>query len=300
MPSLRRTAATSVIALLTAASSLLESDVSSWPHGQALERKVAYPVVNLDDRYRTTFQMEGGEAYRRMGGLARRSGFEESWLHVPSEDVFYEVGFGNEFKVYKDGLVTRYNSESSLFKKLASSCDELVYIHFHPSSRAVSHLADRFRVLEGSVHASSKKVALNNLGRPSGGGDGLDVVKEALGEAFSSNAKAAPSLPDLTALIHYAFLVHEVNPHLDYSHIIASEKGLTRFRLAEEAYAAGSVSIDSLFTDGYLLAERDGRIILEDKYFSISFEPFDEPLPDGRVVTFYKDYLNRRQGTKPF
>lgn len=287
-------------ALLTAASSFLASDVSSWPRSQAVERRVSFPVVNLDDRYRTVFRMDEHDAYRRMAGLALRSGFEESWIHAPVAGEFYETGWGNEFKVFSNGLVTRFNSERALLEDLASSYDRLVSVHFHPSSSAVWSVAENYPVLEGDVGADSRSVAVANLDGIGDGDAGLDLGEQALREAFSSRPKAAPSLPDLTTLVHYSFLARRANSDIDYSHAVVSEYGVTRFRISEDAHITGEDSLESLFTDDYDLSLVGGRVSFEDKYFSISFTPFERPLPGGRMVTFYKDYLNNGQGTKPF
>lgn len=194
-------------------------------------------IVNNNNNYKTVIYGNEDEGVSQIRELVENSLTEESWVYLPANEKWVEVGYNEESeKKIKKSYITRAKLDVRLLDILMGDNDHMVLYHFHPPS---------FHSLEDKIRKREKK------GMPMSDNE---IEKERVSLLIKS---AYPSTSDLMNMIGNSTEYYERNPEGKITFKICSYFGITEYYLTD----AGLI---------YLYADNSPEQILKIKGISLS------------------------------
>ena len=91
-------------------------------------------VVNNRNKFKTVIYESEAEGILEMRKLIARSQIEESWVYLPQQKKWIEIGHNEEAEKKIDKrYITKAKLDVHLLDKLMSEDNDMVLYHFHPS-----------------------------------------------------------------------------------------------------------------------------------------------------------------------
>ena len=171
-------------------------------------------VVNNRNKFKTVIHESESEGVSEMRNLISSSLIEESWVYLPHQRKWIEIGRNEEAEKKIDKrYITKAKLDVQLLDKLMNENNNMVLYHFHPSHSL--SLEDKIRKQEG------KNSPMNNK----------EIEKERVKRLIKS---AYPSRSDLLNMIGNSMEFFERNAEGNITFKVCSHYGITEYYLTDE------------------------------------------------------------------
>ncbi len=174
-------------------------------------------VVNSKNKFKTVIYESEAEGISEMRKLIANSQIEESWVYLPHQKKWIEIGHNEEAeKKIDNSYITKAKLDIQLLDKLMSEDNNMILYHFHPSHSL--SLEDKIRK------------------RKKGGSpmNGREIERERIKLLIKS---AYPSRSDLLNMIGNSMEFFERNAEGNITFKVCSQYGITEYHLTDKGMA---------------------------------------------------------------
>ena len=174
-------------------------------------------VVNNKNQYKTVIYENESEGISEMRKLIESSQIEESWVYLPHQEKWIEIGYNEESeKKIDESYITKAKLDIQFLDALMNENNNMILYHFH-SSYCLS--------LEDKIKKREKNGSPMNDN---------EIEKERIRLLIKS---AYPSRSDLLNMIGNSMEFFERNSDGNITFKVCSHYGITEYRLADEGMA---------------------------------------------------------------
>ena len=174
-------------------------------------------VVNNKNQYKTVIYENENEGISEMRKLIESSQIEESWVYLPHQEKWIEIGYNEESeKKINESYITKAKLDIQFLDGLMNENNNMILYHFH-SSYCLS--------LEDKIKKREKNGSPMNDN---------EIEKERIRLLIKS---AYPSRSDLLNMIGNSMEFFERNSDGNITFKVCSHYGITEYRLADEGMA---------------------------------------------------------------
>ena len=171
-------------------------------------------VVNNRNRFKTVIYESEAEGILEMRELIARSQIEESWVYLPRQKKWIEIGHNEEAEKKIDKrYITKAQLDVHLLDKLMSEDSNMVLYHFHPSH---------------SLSLEDKIIKREESGSPM---NDKEIERERIKLLIKSTY---PSRSDLLNMIGNSMEFFERNTEGNITFKVCSHYGITEYYLTDE------------------------------------------------------------------
>ncbi len=194
---------------------LYHVSLADEPINQQEEYKVVGDlVVNSRNKFKTVIYENETEGISEMRKLIANSQIEESWVYLPHQKKWIEIGHNEEAEKKIDKrYITKAKLDVQLLDKLMSENNNMILYHFHPSHSL--SLEDKIRKREEG-------------GSPM---NSMEIEREKKKLLIKS---AYPSRSDLLNMIGNSMEFFERNREGNITFKVCSQHGITEYHLTDE------------------------------------------------------------------
>ena len=174
-------------------------------------------VVNNKNQYKTVIYENESEGISEMRKLIESSQIEESWVYLPHQEKWIEIGYNEESeKKIDESYITKAKLDIQFLDALMNENNNMILYHFH-SSYCLS--------LEDKIKKREKNGSPMNDN---------EIEKERIRLLIKS---AYPSRSDLLNMIGNSTEFFERNSDGNITFKVCSHYGITEYRLTDEGMA---------------------------------------------------------------
>ena len=174
-------------------------------------------VVNNKNQYKTIIYENENEGISEMRKLIESSQVEESWVYLPHQEKWIEIGYNEESeKKIDESYITKAKLDIQFLDGLMNENNNMILYHFH-TSYSLS--------LEDKIKKREKDGSPMNDN---------EIEKERIRLLIKS---AYPSRSDLLNMIGNSMEFFERNSDGNITFKVCSHYGITEYRLADEGMA---------------------------------------------------------------
>ena len=174
-------------------------------------------VVNNKNQYKTVIHENENEGISEMRKLIESSQVEESWVYLPHQEKWIEIGYNEESeKKIDESYITKAKLDIQFLDALMNENNNMILYHFH-SSYCLS--------LEDKIKKREKNGSPMNDN---------EIEKKRIGLLIKS---AYPSRSDLMNMIGNSMEFFERNSDGNITFKVCSHYGITEYRLTDEGMA---------------------------------------------------------------
>ena len=174
-------------------------------------------VVNNKNQYKTVIYENENEGISEMRKLIESSQIEESWVYLPHQEKWIEIGYNEESeKKIDESYITKAKLDIQFLDALMNENNNMILYHFH-SSYCLS--------LEDKIKKREKNGSPMNDN---------EIEKERIRLLIKS---AYPSRSDLLNMIGNSMEFFERNSDGNITFKVCSHYGITEYRLTDEGMA---------------------------------------------------------------
>ena len=171
-------------------------------------------VVNNKNQYKTVIYENESEGISEMRKLIESSQIEESWVYLPHQEKWIEIGYNEESeKKIDESYITKAKLDIQFLDALMNENNNMILYHFH-SSYCLS--------LEDKIKKREKNGSPMNDN---------EIEKERIRLLIKS---AYPSRSDLLNMIGNSMEFFERNSDGNITFKVCSHYGITEYRLTDE------------------------------------------------------------------
>ncbi|MBW2992142.1 hypothetical protein KY345_02900 [Candidatus Woesearchaeota archaeon] len=232
-------------------------------------------VLNLEDEKRTIIPKNEEEGIKDMRTLLDTSIYEEAWAYLPEKKEWHEIGVDEYTTNCGNYIESGVDKDIEYIDdKLAKSNKKITVWHFHPDSANLHN-----KVTKQPIQ-NEKPIGVNDSGKPLNYSDG-DITYKTLKSAFRGKSNAAPSPTDLLNAIARGYTLYEVDSTIEYKEKLASQYGITEFRMTEHArdYLNANdgyldLTIPLVTENASIKHMADNSIFISSDWVQIKFTPY--------------------------
>lgn len=248
----------------------LDNFLETYQRKKILRRKpesIDNLVLNTENKTRHIVKKNELEGINDMKKLLSQP-IEEGWAYLPDKGEWHETVFNEHVNNYGNGnFATGGERDLDYLMRLGKDNKKITSWHIHPERSATMNKGLEQKETD---FPSSRKAHLE--------------TSKTLQSIFKGKVDAKPSDGDLCGLMNWVYHLHLDDPEIEYKEKIASEYGITEYKLTQNA----EDHLDS--TDGIFDLEKyqfvpkdsdvkympDGSINIKSYWVEIKFTPYEK------------------------